>query len=76
MSQNFFKQSGSYIDYPDWISKEDNQCFQYAVTVALNHEEIGKYSQRITKTKRFTNKYRRKETKYPSEKDDLEKLKN
>ena len=23
------------------INKKDNQCFQYAVTVALNHEEIG-----------------------------------
>ena len=41
---------GSYKDSPDWIksknaaikpiSKEDNKCFQYSVTVALNHEEI------------------------------------
>ena len=23
------------------INKNDNQCFQYAVRVALNHEEIG-----------------------------------
>ena len=22
--------------------KKDNKCFQYGVTVALNHEEIGK----------------------------------
>ena len=39
---------GSYIDSPDWIkskkattnpiNKKDNKCFQYAVTVALNHE--------------------------------------
>ena len=43
---------GSYIDSPDWIknkkpkinltTREDNKCFQYAVTVALNHEEIKK----------------------------------
>ena len=43
---------GSYIDSPDWIknkkatintvNKKDNKCFQYAVTVALNHEEMGK----------------------------------
>ena len=38
---------GSYIDFPDWIKNEkatintfnnkDNKCFQYAVTVALDH---------------------------------------
>ena len=43
---------GSYGDSPDWIKKKesnnkfnqkkDNKCFQYAVTVVLNHEEIGK----------------------------------
>ena len=42
--------SGSYIDSPDWINnkkaainpinKKDNKCFQYAVKVALNFEEI------------------------------------
>ena len=32
----------------------DNKCFQY---VALNHEEIGKDSERITKIKPFVNKY-------------------
>ena len=40
---------GSYIDSPDWIKKKkatinpkntDDKCFQYAVTVALNYEEI------------------------------------
>ena len=44
--------SGSYIDSRDWIknkkttinpiNKKDNKCFQYAVTVALNYEEIKK----------------------------------
>ena len=51
--------SGSYIDSRDWIknkkatinpiNKKDNKCFQYAVTVALNYEEIKKDQQRITK---------------------------
>ena len=41
---------GSYIYSPDWIknkkatrnptNKKDNKCFQYAVTVALNYEQI------------------------------------
>ena len=58
---------GSYIDSPDWIknkkatinpiNKKDNKCFQYAVTVALNYEEIKKDLQRITKINYFINKY-------------------
>ena len=48
--------SGGYIDSPDWIknkkaainpiSKKDNKCFPYAVTVVLNYEEIIKDQQR------------------------------
>ena len=53
---------GSYIYSPNSIKKkkrknpknsvndddddDDDECFQYAVTVALNYEEIVKYSQR------------------------------
>ena len=41
---------GSYENSLDWIKKEtissinqkDNKCFQYAVTVSLNREEIKK----------------------------------
>ena len=54
---------GLYIDSPDWIknkkatinpiNKKDNKCFQYAATVVLNHEEIGKRAERITKVKPF-----------------------
>ena len=48
---------GSYIDSLDWIkkvtinpiNKKDNKCFQYAVTVALNHEEIKKKSPKSNK---------------------------
>ena len=57
---------GSYITSPDWIkkkkatinpiNKKDNKCFQYAVIVALNHEEIGKSPERIIKIKSFANK--------------------
>ena len=51
----------SYKDFPDWIknkkatvnpiNKKDTKCFQYAVTVTLNHEEIKKDSQIIRKMK-------------------------
>ena len=49
--------AGSYIDSPDLIknqkatinptNKKDYKCFQYAVTVALNHEEIGKNPEKL-----------------------------
>ena len=66
---------GSYMDSPDWvrnkkatinpISKIDNKCFQYTVTVALNHVEIKKYRQIITKIKPFINEYNWKKVHFP-----------
>ena len=57
----------SCIDSPDRIknkkatknpiNKKHNKCFQYAVTVALKHEERGKTPERITKIKPLINKY-------------------
>ena len=71
---------GSYIDFFDWIkskkatinpiNKKDNICFQYAITVTLNHEKIGKNSERITKIKSFISKYNCKGIIFSSEKDD------
>ena len=75
---------GSYIDSPDLIknkkvtinpiNKKDNKCFQYAVTVVLNHEEIKKDPQRITKIKTFINKYNREGINVASKKDDWRKF--
>ena len=53
-----FKCGGSYIDSPDRIKRkkatitpknEDDKCLQYVATVALNHEEIKRDLQRISK---------------------------
>ena len=51
----------SYTNSPDWIknkkatinpiNKKDNECFQYAVTVALNYEKSKKRSSKIKKIK-------------------------
>ena len=75
---------GSYIDSPDWIknkkatinpiNKKDNKCFPYAITVTLNHEEIKKDLQRITKIKPFINKYNRERIHFSSEKYDWKKF--
>ena len=71
---------GSYIDSPNCtknkkatinpINEKDNKRFQYAVTIWLYQEEIGKNPDRITKVKPFINKYQWKGINFPSEKND------
>ena len=73
------KRDGSNIDSSDWIKnknatinsiyKKDNKCFQYAATVALNHEEVKTNLKRLSKIKLFINKYYSEEIYYLSEKD-------
>ena len=53
---------------------DDDKWFQYAATVALNHEEIGKKSQRISKIKHSINTYNSKGINYPSGEDDWKKF--
>ena len=75
---------GLYIDSPDSIksreatinpiNKKDNKCFQYAVTVMLNHEEIRTYPEKITKIKPLINKYNWEGINFPSEKDNWKKI--
>ena len=70
----------SHIDSSDWIkskkvrinpiNKKDNQCFQYAVTFALNHEEIRKDAKSIKKVRPFINKCNCEGINFPSENDD------
>ena len=65
---------GSYIDSPEWLKSkratinpknDDDECFKNALTVALNHEEIGNNPQIITKIKNFINTYNWNDTKFP-----------
>ena len=57
---------GSYIESAKWIKNKkstinpknnDYKCFQYAVTVALNHGKINKDPQRVSKIKPFIDQY-------------------
>ena len=59
-----FKRGGSYIDSPDWIKNkkgtinprnEDDTCFQYAATVALNYKEIESHPERVSNIEPFIN---------------------
>ena len=45
---------------------EDNKCFQYAVTVALNYGEIESHPERVSNVKLCINKYNWKLINYPS----------
>ena len=57
---------GSYIDSPKWLKDKkstinprnnDDKCFQYAITLALNLDKINKHPQRISKIKPFIDQY-------------------
>ena len=70
---------GLYIDTPDWIKKKkatvdpkktDDKCFQYAVAVALNDEEIKRNPESVSNIKAFINKYNWKGINYPTKTDD------
>ena len=65
----------SYIESPEWIKNEkttinpknnEDKCFQYALTVALNYEQIKKNPQRISKIKPFIDQYNWKDIDFPS----------
>ena len=56
------KRGGSYIDSPEWLTNKkatvnpknnDDNCFQYALTVVLNHQNLEKNPQRLSKIKFF-----------------------
>ena len=60
----------SYIDSPEWLKTKkaglnlknnNDKCFQYAITIALNYEQIKRHSERISKIKPFINQYNWKE---------------
>ena len=74
----------SYNDSAEWLKnkkttinpKNNDNCFQYALTVALNYQNINKDPQRISKIKPFINQYDRKGINFPSQKEDWKKFKS
>ena len=76
---------GSYIDSPELLKNKnatinlknnDDRCFQYALTVALNHEQIKKNPQKISRIKPFIDQYNWKEIDFPSHRQDWKSLKS
>ena len=70
------QRGGSYIKSPKWIrdksvtinpkNKGDSNCFQYAVSIALDRQDIGNYPQIISKIKPFIDKYNWRSRDFPS----------
>ena len=74
---------GSYIDSPEWIKNKkstinpknnDYKCFQYAVTVSLNHDKINRDPQRVSKIKPFIDQYNWNDIDIPSTGKDWKKI--
>ena len=74
---------GSYIEPAKWIKDKrsiinpknnDYKCFQYAITVALNHDKINRDPQRISKIKPFIEQYNWNDTDFPATSKDWKKL--
>ena len=74
----------SYIKSPEWIKNKgvtinpkntkDNNCFQYAITAALNYQNIDHHPERISKLKPFINNYNWKGIEFPSHSKDWRKF--
>ena len=66
----------SYIESPEWVQNKgvtinpkntkDNNCFQYAIIAALNHQNTDHHPERISKLKPFINNCNWKDIEFPS----------
>ena len=78
------KRGESYIKSPEWLknkkatinpqNENDDNCFQYAIIVALNHQNIVRDLQGISKNKPFINQYNWKRIEIPTEQKDWKKF--
>ena len=84
LQKTSLKRTGlSHIDSPEWLKSKkatinpknnDDNCFQYALTVSLNYQNIKNDPQRISKIKPFINKCDWKGINFPSQKEDWKKF--
>ena len=74
----------SYIESPEWLhnkvvtintkNTKDNNYFQYAITAALNYQNINCHPERISKLRPFINNYNWKDIEFPSYSKDWRKF--
>ena len=67
---SLFRKGLSYIDSPKWLKNKkatinpennDDKCFQYALTAALNYQNINSHPERISNLRPFIDQYNWKE---------------
>ena len=73
--ENSKRKGESYIESPKWlrnkgatinpINKNDNNCFQYAITTALNYQNIEKNPEKISNIKPFIDQYNWRDIDFP-----------
>ena len=77
------KRGKSYIKSPEWVlnkratinpKNKDNKCFQYSITVALNHQNIENHPERISNIKPFIDQYNWEGIDFPSRIKDWKKF--
>ena len=77
------KRGESYIKSSEWLintratidaKNNDGNCFQYAMIVALNHQNVGNNPERISKNKPFINQYNWKDIDIKEHQKDKKKL--
>ena len=78
------KRGESYIKSPEWLknkkatinpqNENDDNCFQYAITVALNHQNIVRDLQGISKNKPLINQHNWKRIEIPTEQKNWKKF--
>ena len=79
MSHHFHKASlkrgKSYIKAPKWVinkratinpKNKDNKCFQYSITVALNHQKIESHPERISNIRPHIDQYNWEGIEFPA----------
>ena len=74
----------SYIESAEWLKNKgvtinpkntrDNNCFQYALVNAINHQNIDNHPERISKIRPFVNNYDWKDIEFPAHSKDWRKF--
>ena len=67
INKTTINRGGSYTESSTWLkskkctinsqNKNDNNCFQYALTVALNYEKINNHPEQLSKIRPFIDQY-------------------
>ena len=74
---------GSYVDCSEWLKNKKvtinpknnhDKCFQYALTVALNYQNIKNNPERMSKIKPFIDQYNWKEIDFSSHREEWKKF--